>query len=164
MVKLFSPRILTVGCWNIQGAYEKVNNVKINKLEDEVFQKVLRRFDILCLQETHLGPGDDPNVSEDYVSVPHCRRKSKNNRYFGGMLLLVKKSIRGYIDIGKDFDQDLVEYILHKKPFNLKEDKRIIFTYASPFNSRKIREQGCIQPQYTACGGFEWKDWDKHCR
>ena len=29
----------------------------------------------------------------------------------------------------------MIEVILHKKPFNLKEDKRIIFTYASPLNS-----------------------------
>ena len=134
MVKLFSPGLLTVGCWNIEGVYENVNSVKINKLEDEIFLKTLMKFDILCLQETHLGPDEDPKVCESYVSVPHCRSKSKNGRFFGGMLLLIKKSVRGLVDIRRDFDQDLIEVILNKKPFNLKEDKRIIFAYASPIN------------------------------
>ena len=147
MVNLFCPKLLTVGCWNIQGVYENVNSVKINKLEDEFFLKVLRKFDILCLQETHLSPDDDPSVCEDYVSVPHCRSRSKNNRYFGGILLLVKKTIRHRVEIRKGFDQDMIEVILNKKSFNFKEDRRIVFIYASPFNSpyTKSREVNILE-------------------
>ena len=89
----------------MQGVYEKVNNLDISKLEDETFLKVLKKFDILCLQETHLGENDIPDVPDDYVPIPHCRKMSGNRRYFGGMLLLVRKSIGGLITIHKDFDQ-----------------------------------------------------------
>ena len=147
MVKLFSPKLLTVGCWNIQGVYETVNNVKINKLEDEIFLNMLKKFDILCLQETHLGPDEIPSIDENYVPVPHCRNISGNNRYFGGMLLLVRKSIRSLVEIRKDFDQDLIEVILNKKPFNFDADKSIVFLYASPFNSSytKSRETNVLE-------------------
>ena len=116
MVKSFCPKLLTIGCWNINGIYEKVNNVKINKLEDETFLNVLKRFDILCLQETHIGPNDKPTIPEDYVPVPHCRSISSNNRYFGGMLLLIRKSIKGLVSTKKDFDQDIIEVLLKKQP------------------------------------------------
>ena len=134
-MKLFSPKLLTIGCWNIQGIYENINRVKINKLEDDLFLKTLKKFDILCLQETHIGPEDVPNVPDDYIPVPHCRSISSNNRYFGGMLLLIRKTIRGFVEVIQDFDQDLIEIILNKHAFNLSEEKRIIFVYASPFTS-----------------------------
>ena len=69
------------------------------------------------------------------------------------MLLLVKKSIRGLIEVRKDFDKDLMEIILNRKVLNLNEDKRIIFLYASPFNSSytKSRESTIIEK-------FETKD------
>ena len=108
-MKLFSPKLLTIGCWNIQGIYENINRVKINKLEDDLFLKTLKKFDILCLQETHIGPEDVPNVPDDYIPVPHCRSISSNNRYFGGMLLLIRKTIRGFVEVIQDFDQDLIE-------------------------------------------------------
>ena len=135
----------------MQGVYEKVNNLKISKLEDETFLKVLKKFDILCLQETHLGENDIPDVPDDYVPIPHCRNMSGNKRYFGGMVLLVRKSIRGLITIHKDFDQDTIEVHLKKKSFYLKQDKRIIFAYASPFNSSytKSREMNILEKLET---------------
>ena len=54
-VKAFMPRLLTVGCWNIGGLYEKTNFTKNSKLEDETLINTIRKFDILCLQETHTG-------------------------------------------------------------------------------------------------------------
>ena len=49
--------------------------------------------------------------------------------------------------IRRDFDQDIIEVILNKRPFNLKEDKRIIFAYASPINSpyTKSREMDILE-------------------
>ena len=49
----FLPNLLTVGCWNMEGIYEKVNGIKLCKLEDDTFEDILKTFDILCLQETH---------------------------------------------------------------------------------------------------------------
>ena len=150
-MKLFSPKLLTIGCWNIQGIYEKVNRVKVSKLDDELFLKKLKKFDILCLQETHCGPMDVPTVPEDYIPVSHCRSLSSNNRYFGGMLLLIRKTIRGQVKIVKDFDQDLIEVILNKQSFGLSEEKRIIFVYASPFTSpyTKARDSNILEKLET---------------
>ena len=102
----FLPNILTVGTWNIEGIYERVNGINVCKLEDETFEKTLKKFDILCLQETHLAKNESLSIPDNYVAIPHCRNISKNNRYFGGMLLLIKKLFRKGIKIKQDFDAD----------------------------------------------------------
>ena len=38
MCKSYSPNLLAVGCWNIEGLYKKVNGVKLCKMDDETFQ------------------------------------------------------------------------------------------------------------------------------
>ena len=45
---------LTLGCWNIEGIYEKVNGVNLCKLDEPTFLNRLKKFDLLCLQETHV--------------------------------------------------------------------------------------------------------------
>ena len=74
---------LAVGSWNIQGVFEKVNSSKLNKFDDPIFQSILKTFDILCLQETHLSQDEDIPTINGYVPIPHCRKISANNRYFG---------------------------------------------------------------------------------
>ena len=91
----FAPKILSVGCWNIEGIYEKVNGLKVSKLDYETFQQTLRNFDILCLQETHTAQNDNFNI-RDFVAIPHCRQISRNKRYFGGMLLLIRRRQAGF--------------------------------------------------------------------
>ena len=68
----FKPKILSVGCWNIEGLYEKVNGTKISKLENETFLNTIKNFDILCLQETHTSENDTPLI-ENFVTISHCR-------------------------------------------------------------------------------------------
>ena len=97
---------LTVGCWNIEGVYEKINNVKVSKLEQHTFYETLKKHDILCLQETHLSQDEIIPDFDRYVSISHCRNISANNRYFGGMLIFIKTSIRNGIKIRHNFDQD----------------------------------------------------------
>ena len=126
---------LTVGCWNIEGAMEKVNSSKLNKIEDPVFKNILKTFDILCLQETHLSQDDDTPNCNGYVSIPHCRKLSGNNIYFGGMLVYIKTSIRSGARIRRNFDDDALEITLLKNFFGLDKDIKILFTYASPINS-----------------------------
>ena len=131
----FLPNLLTVGSWNMEGIYEKVNGIKLCKLKDETFEDILKTFDILCLQETHTSQQDTFNSIENFIAIPHCRKISKNNRHFGGMLLLIRKSIRKGIKIQQDFDVDAIEITLQKNFFGLERNINIIFTYASPINS-----------------------------
>ena len=135
MCKSYLPNLLAVGCWNIEGLYKKVNGVKLCKMDKETFQTTRKKFDILCLQEIHTAPEDTFRECEEFYLVPHCRRKSANNRYFGGFLLLIRKGIRKGIKIDQKSDRDMIVVTLGKNFFGMENDIEIIFTYASPINS-----------------------------
>ena len=125
-----------IGSWNLHGAYYDVNGSKINKLEDPDFLDVLNDHDILCLQETQCGQNDlmDSHI-HDFHGIPHCRKISNNNRYFGGMLLLIRKTIRIGIKIVSNDDPDILGVLLLKDFFGLPQDVTIWFVYASPSDS-----------------------------
>ena len=89
----------------------------------------------MCLQETHLSQDDIIPEATGYVPIPHCRVKSKNNRYFGGMIIYIKASIRNGTNIRRTFDEDAFEVTLLKNFFGLRNDIKLLFTYASPINS-----------------------------
>lgn len=128
-------KTLTVGSWNIEGIYEKVNGVKLCKLNDPLFQKTLLKFDIMCLQETHVPVDEKLPSFKGFDSIPHCRGISSNNRYFGGFLIFIRKSIKMGLKIGKIRDDDAFEITLKKSFFGTSKDKKILFVYASPLNS-----------------------------
>ena len=128
-------KYLTVGCWNIEGLYEKVNSVKVSKLDYPLFQETLKKHDILCLQETHLSYGETIPKIDGYEVISHCRKISGNNRYFGGMLLFIKSCIKNGVKVGRKLDEDSVEIIIKKNFFGLSKDVNLLFTYASPINS-----------------------------
>ena len=144
---------LTVGCWNIEGIYEKINSVKVSKLEQPIFLETLKKHDVLCLQETHLSQDEIIPDILGYVSIPHCRNISGNSRYFGGLLIFIKTSIRNGIKIRHNFDQDALEATFLKNFFGLKKDVKYLFTYASPINSpyaisRTVNILDKIETQY----------------
>ena len=56
MVKLFMPKLLSVGCWNIEGLYEKVNGIKVCKLDDETFRNILKKDAFLDFQVADPAP------------------------------------------------------------------------------------------------------------
>ena len=127
-----------MGFWNIQGLYEKVNGIKICKLNYPEFLNTLKKFDVLCLQETHISEDDKIPVISGYRSIPHCREMSKNNRYFGGFLVFIRKSIGKGVKINfkdKKWDVDAFGVTLQKGFFQLRQDIKILFTYASPLSS-----------------------------
>ena len=64
---------------------------------------------------------------------------SSNNRYFGGMLLLIRKSIRKGVKVIDNLDGDKILIKLEKSFFNFKNDVYIIFTYASPALSPYVK-------------------------
>ena len=130
---------LTVGCWNIEGADENINSVKISKLDQSPFLDTLKFFDILCIQESHLSEEDNIPKVDGYETTPHSRKRSGNNRFFGGMVVYVKTSIKNGLKIDRNFDVDTLEIILSKSFFGLENDVKILFTYASPATSNYTR-------------------------
>ena len=135
---------IKIGAWNIEGAYFKVNNYFVNKLREPEFESAIQAHDILCVQETHCGPQDIPSQHlSQYNSIPHCRKKSANNRYFGGMLLLVRKTIRKGVKVTCTEDPDILGITLKKDFFGLSRDLGVWFVYAPPANSPYTRGRGC---------------------
>lgn len=126
---------LAVGCWNIEGIYENINSVKINKLTQPFFSEILEKHDIFCLQETHVGKNEILPSFEGYITIPHCREISSNKRFFGGILVFIKLSIQKGIKIDRSFDDDGIVLKLSKSFFGLQNDINLIFSYASPIDS-----------------------------
>ena len=62
-----------MGCWNIEGIYENFNGAKVSKLDDPHFQILLRKFDILCMQETDIPRDEALEIPAGFRSIPHRR-------------------------------------------------------------------------------------------
>ena len=135
-------KFLRVGSWNVHGAYYNVNGFKVNKLEDQNFLNILNSHDILCLQETHTGENDLMNSHiQLFHGIPHCRKISSNNRYFGGMLLLIRKSIRKGVKILSTDNPDILGILLLKEFFGFSEDLNIWFVYAPPLGTPYLTDK-----------------------
>ena len=90
-------------------------------MEESVFLKRIKKIEILCLQETQCGISETNSLSvEGYRLFPFERKKSGNNRYFGGSLLLVKREIREGIKIVDSVNGDILWIKLQKKFSDLK--------------------------------------------
>ena len=126
----------------MHGAYYDVNGFKVNKLEDPQFLDILTTHDILCLQETHCGQND---LLSSHINlfhpVPHCRKISNNNRYFGGMLLLIRKTIRKGVRVTSTENPDILGIRLLKDFFGLTEDLHIWFVYCPPLDSPYLADR-----------------------
>ena len=139
-MKKYSFKMLKIGSWNIQGVFQKVNNVRVNKLEDSTFTEILEKHDVLCLQETHCGPKESPSSHiTTHNAIPICRKISSNNRYFGGMLLLIRKEIREGVKILPNGNPEILGVKLEGTFFGRPEDTFVWFTYAPPLNSPYTR-------------------------
>ena len=56
-------KFVNVGVWNIHGLFSNVNKVKLNKLHDPEFEKRLKLFEILYLQETQCDPKETESLA-----------------------------------------------------------------------------------------------------
>ena len=106
---------INLGVWNIHGLFVKVNNYKLNKLEDPEFIKRVRNFDILCLQETQCGLKDTQSLSlQGYRLIPFQRNVSNNSRYYGGSLILIKMGLRKGVKVMESRNGDTIWLKLKK--------------------------------------------------
>ena len=141
-----------------------MNGTKISKLENETFLNTIKNFDILCLQETHTSENDAPSV-DNFVTISHCREIRRNKRYFGGMLLFIRRTLRKGMKVNRDIDDDSIEVVLDKGFFGLTRSMRILFTYASPLSSSytKARPKTVLEKlvvwlrtsRMSSCTGYE---------
>ena len=124
---------LNVGEWNIQGIFYNVNKTKLCKLADPKFIERLRMFDILALQEIQCGPSETQKlVVPGYRILPFHRKRSSNNRYFGGTILFIKYHIREGVKVIDNFEGDKIWVKLKMNFFNLEKDAYMFFVCCPP--------------------------------
>ena len=126
--------------WNVEGLFVDINKTKLCKLYDPAVIERVSSFDILALQEIQCGPSETQGLSvHGFCMLPFHRKMSANKRYFGGMMILIRKSLRKGIKIVDNFNSDKVWIKLDKMFFNFDKDLYINFTYASPLNSPYVK-------------------------
>lgn len=124
---------LSICSWNVGGLTSRT----VNKLHDVNFIAELLPHDIVFLCETHTGY--DTSISLDgFQHFPICRPISTNNRYYGGLALLIRKTIRNGVKILSNSSSEYQWIKLSKTFFHLEKDIFICFSYISPcfFNSK----------------------------
>jgi len=117
---------IKMGFWNVGGLITKQNN----KIEDPLFFKQIEKFDLLFLAETHLGYSCNISKIGSFNCTLICRPLTKsNNRYFGGLAILCKPTIKPYVKILKNSTPDLQWVKLEKSFFGFDKDLYLCLIY-----------------------------------
>ena len=124
---------LNICTWNVGGLIKDGKN----KLNDHSFLTQINRYDIVLLSETHIGY-DSAVESDKFYYYPFCRQKSNNNRYFGGLTILLDNGIKQGVAILQDGNSEYQWVKLQKIFFNLKKDIFLCFAYiVIPFFTKR---------------------------
>ena len=119
--------MVSICSWNVGGLISK----SYNKISDPSFVNELTSYDIAFLCETHIGMENHIDI-EGFQHIPICRPIARNNRYYGGLAVLIRKSIRSGIKILKNTSSEFQWIKLSKNFFNLEKDIYVCFSYVSP--------------------------------
>ena len=126
---------LSVCFWNVDGIHYRVDNSRLNKLDDPSVSELLRKHDVICLVETHCSPQDHLTLS-GYTATASIRPKSNNaTKYTGGLSVLVKNEIRHGISFLNTSSSEYMWLKISKKVFNLDDDIYVAVVYICPQNS-----------------------------
>ena len=115
---MFKHKHVNVGYWNIHSLVEKLNNTAFNKLSDDDFIRVVKRMDLFCLSETHVGP-DFNIVFDNHHTYKSCWKISSNNRFYGGLCIFTANFIRKGVKIIRNNHQDIIWLNLKKNSLSL---------------------------------------------
>ena len=120
-----------IGSFNCQGIQ--------NKIEDFIFQRELRQYDIFAVNETWLSNGTDININ-GYKFFPLCRKKELGKTK-GGIGWFIREDLRKWIKILYNIsDENFLWCKLDKTFFNFTEDLYICSVYIPPeYSSREKR-------------------------
>ena len=115
--------------WNVGGLISKYND----KTNDPLFIQNIEKHDLVFLAETHLGPNINLSKLGSFHCHTVCRKQSKhNNRFFGGLAILVKHKLKPYIKIMNNTNCDYQWVKLEKSYFGFTEDLYICLVYYPP--------------------------------
>ena len=113
-----------------------MRNKDYDKGQDYDLYRQVGLHDIICLSETHTDNDyslNMPGFHELSVKIrPVC---TKNNKYYGGMILMVRDGVRGGVEVLNNKFTDSILIRLDKDFFKLKNNLFIGFFYIIPSNS-----------------------------
>lgn len=127
---------LSLGYWNVQGLVRIIDKEKFHKLENEDFVAKINKYDIVCMVETHTGPGDVIEVPGYHFPPPSCRPKSPGaTKFSGGIAIGIRTRLKEGVKFLNSSNPDVVWLKLSKTFFNFNQDVFIAVTYISPERS-----------------------------
>ena len=122
---------MKIGFWNINGLG--------NKLEDENFISILKKYEIICLTETWgLESNIDNLIIPDGYQAFHHYRKNKHKkakRNSGGIMVLYKKEIGNFLKLKNKENENILWIQIDKKLLLTKKNLVLGTVYISPINS-----------------------------
>ena len=108
---------ISICSWNVGGLISKT----YNKLKYNAFIQEISPYDVVFLSETHIGNDVAVHLyGFQYISI--CRSMSKNSRYYGGLAILIRNSVRKGIQILQNTSSEFQWVKLSKDFFNLNND------------------------------------------
>ena len=116
--------------WNVGGIFTHGEN----KLNDKLFLKEVQNHDLIILSETHVGYNTDLHI-DGFTYFPVCRDISSNGRFYGGIGIFRKNSIKEHIKILASTSKDFQWMKIEKEFFNLPNDIYLCACYIPPSNS-----------------------------
>ena len=126
---------ITIGGWNIDGLFKRENNKRINKLDNDEINKIIRGTDIVMLIETHCSHRDTFHF-DGYTVHNQIRPKSPGaKKHFGGLSVLINNDIRSGVTYIPSNNSEFLWLKLCRTFFNLSHDVYLLVVYVCPENS-----------------------------
>ena len=127
-------KLLKIVSWNINQLKSSV----YNKSRDKYFLAEISRYDIFGILETKHSKDDFFDFGQDFRSISVPRPKEEKYPVSGGIIILLKNSIKPGIKIIKNTSSEIQWIRLTKEFFGFEKDLYICFTYFAPSNSSYV--------------------------
>ena len=119
-----------------------IDNNGYSKLNDDDVRLITEKLDIVALVETHIGDDSLIQIKGYSKITSKFRKKSNNNRYFGGLTILAKTNIKNGIEIiDHSSNEDRIWIKLTKEFFCTENDIYLCACYIPPDNSLYLKSK-----------------------
>ena len=127
--------LLKCASWNINGVFQRVGQARVSKLELDECKKLLSRYDVFGLTETH-ACSEDTLDFQGYKSYHKHRKRSKGaKRNSGGISVYIKETIVEGVKWLNTRTSEYAWLFLDKGFFNIDHDIYMAFVYLNPTTS-----------------------------
>lgn len=131
----FSKSSVTIGAWNIDGLFTRINNIRTSKLIFDEVRDLLSNLDIFCLTETHCEMSDIIDLDGYHIEQNLRPRSFKAPHAFGGLAVGVRLTLVKGVKFLKPTHSEFMWFKICKKFFDIQQDIYICNVYVSPAGS-----------------------------